>query len=95
MNCVRWFRNNLQTHENRFISASADGTAITWSWNEKTQSYIQEMLLKGHTNIVNIADGFIKRPSNHFHNSEEISLLVATSSMDSTVMIWETTNLNG
>ncbi|KAK6619878.1 hypothetical protein RUM44_006278 [Polyplax serrata] len=86
VNSVRWFRNNFYTPENKVVSSSADGTAIVWLWCEKTETFVQDVVLKGHTNVLSVADGFSRTSNKPIFNEHS---LVATSSIDSTVRIWK------
>ncbi|KAL0268496.1 UNVERIFIED_CONTAM: hypothetical protein PYX00_010418 [Menopon gallinae] len=89
VNCVRWLKNPSNSSENAFISASADGSAIIWSWDDKLCSYIQEVVLKGHTNVVNIADGLVRLCPGNKYIPEETPFIAVTCSIDSTVKIWK------
>lgn len=93
--CVRWVKGNFLTEETKLVSAAADGSAIIWSWNEKSQLYIKENCIQGHKNVVNTVDGFLRNSAKSKNLPEESSLYVATSSIDSNVMVWEKSEESG
>lgn len=95
VNSVRWLKTFTETVENQIISASADGTAIIWSWSDESNSWLPESTLIGHKNIVNVADGLVKIKPKKKYVRNETPLMTVTASVDSTVKVWSRQNDHG
>ncbi|ELT98174.1 hypothetical protein CAPTEDRAFT_179061 [Capitella teleta] len=75
VNSVRWIRPSDNGDETEFVSSSSDKTAIVWDIGTKEKTAV----LSGHTAKVSLATGL-------YLGSRT---LIATTSVDSTVKIWQ------
>ncbi|CAH1244984.1 ELP2 [Branchiostoma lanceolatum] len=81
--CVRWIPKGNGEPSDEFVVGSADKTASLWRRHESKFKVMS--VLRGHSAAVTIAEAMYVPTS----NKDEFFTLLATSSVDSTVRIWE------
>ncbi|XP_076053980.1 elongator complex protein 2 [Oratosquilla oratoria] len=80
---TRWVRPNPSSGP-QVLSTSADHTAILWTWDQAEDQDVLKLHVKleGHSGIVTIGDATV------IQEDEEECILVATTSIDSSIKIW-------